>query len=152
MTAISQVGHGPDDQLDQVGTNCIELNLCPRNEAYSQEYRSQKVALDFFPLNSSNDFQRQRLKYYGILLATTSRRGQSMNDNTIEFVAAADPPPGWVPNFKYPEDVYHTIVVSSHGLSLMVMTLFFAARLYVKLVIKRGELLMEDCRSITHTL
>lgn len=71
-----------------------------------------------------------------------------MNDSIANIVSVAEPPPGWVTNFANPKDVYHTIALISHSVCLVMITLFFAIRLYVKMVIKRGEILLEDCRSI----
>ncbi|KAJ4387395.1 hypothetical protein N0V93_007986 [Gnomoniopsis smithogilvyi] len=65
-------------------------------------------------------------------------------NSSAAFVAAAEPLPGRVPNFEHPDDVYHTANTFTNVLCLTMMTLFFAARVYVKTVIKRGEFLLED--------
>lgn len=63
----------------------------------------------------------------------------------LNLLAAAEPPPGVIPNFAHPKDVYHTIDIFVTGFCLFVMTIFFAIRVYVKMVVKRGETLLEDC-------
>lgn len=60
---------------------------------------------------------------------------------------AAAPPPGSVPDFDNPTDVYYTAAVANHCLCIALMTLFFGVRVYVKVVIKRGEHYLEDCTS-----
>lgn len=79
-------------------------------------------------------------------------RDGSMNTSTANLLAAAEPPPGMVPNFAHPKDVYHTVDILVQGLSLVIMTAFFAIRVYVKMVIKRGETLLEDCTLIDTAL
>lgn len=69
-----------------------------------------------------------------------------MNASTTNSLAAAEPPPGMVPNFAHPKDVYHTVDILVQGLSLVIMTGFFAIRVYVKMIVKRGETVLEDCK------
>ncbi|KAK7966885.1 uncharacterized protein PG986_001162 [Apiospora aurea] len=47
-------------------------------------------------------------------------------------VGAIPPPPGVTPNFENPEDILNTINLASQILSIVVMTVFLALRVYVK--------------------
>lgn len=64
------------------------------------------------------------------------------------MIGAAEPPAGSVPDFANPRDVYHTASVASHYTCLVLVTFFFFVRVYVKAVIRRRELLLEDCTPI----
>ncbi|KAK7934893.1 hypothetical protein PG985_000388 [Apiospora marii] len=48
-------------------------------------------------------------------------------------VGAIPPPPGVTPNFENPEDVLNTINLASQILSIVIMTIFLALRVYVKM-------------------
>ncbi|KAK8066189.1 hypothetical protein PG997_012936 [Apiospora hydei] len=47
-------------------------------------------------------------------------------------VGAIPPPPGVTPNFENPEDILNTINLASQILSIVIMTIFLALRVYVK--------------------
>lgn len=75
---------------------------------------------------------------------SNSHFGYKMNKSSEHFVPAAQPPPGAIPNFYHPRDVHHVINWINTSLCLALLTLFSAVRLYVKLVIRRDGILLED--------
>lgn len=67
-----------------------------------------------------------------------------MNSSPSHFVPAAQPPSGVTPNFDHPRDVHHVINWINTSLCLAIFTVFSAIRLYVKLVLRRDRILLED--------
>ncbi|KAI3392615.1 hypothetical protein diail_5457 [Diaporthe ilicicola] len=67
-----------------------------------------------------------------------------MNSSSAGLVPAAPPPPGESPNFDHPHDVHHAINWINTSLCLAFVTFFSAVRVYVKLVVRRDRILLED--------
>lgn len=62
-------------------------------------------------------------------------------------VGAIPPPPGVTPNFENPEDVLYTINLVSQILSMVIITVFLALRVYVKMRVA-PPFLLDDCESL----
>lgn len=65
---------------------------------------------------------------------------------STRFVPAAAPPEGVTPNFAEPEDVYYTTNLVNTAVCIGVVNAAFLVHAYVKLVVKGGQILREDCR------
>lgn len=65
---------------------------------------------------------------------------------STSFVPAAPPPEGVTPNFAEPEDVYYTANLVNTAVCIGVVNSAFLLHAYVKLVVKGGQILHEDCR------
>lgn len=68
-----------------------------------------------------------------------------MSTNTGS-IGAAPPPPGETPNFDNPRDAGHMLHMVYMVLIQIVVVVFFALRVYVKLSVN-GKFRLEDCRS-----
>lgn len=71
--------------------------------------------------------------------------------NSAKIVPAALPPDGVVANFQDRQDGYYTLLFSVVVVSIILTNVFFLIHAYVKLVVKSGRLLREDCKSMSRT-
>lgn len=67
-----------------------------------------------------------------------------MNSSLAGFVPAAPPPQGVIPHFGHPRDIHHAINWINTSLCLALVTIFSTVRVYVKLVVRRDRILLED--------
>lgn len=67
--------------------------------------------------------------------------------NTGSFIPAAPPPPGVTSNPSHPQDVGHTAVLVVTALCPATFNILFLTHAYVKLCLKQGKFLSEDCKS-----
>lgn len=60
-------------------------------------------------------------------------------------------PPGAVPDFDHPEDVFYTLNVAMVSICVSFVIVFYGIRLYVKRTITH-KLLTEDCKCCHHDI
>lgn len=72
--------------------------------------------------------------------------------NTTRFTPAAAPPLGEVSNPSHPQDVGHTATLVVTAICAAVVNILFIIHANVKLRLKQGKLLAEDCKSSRPTL
>lgn len=68
--------------------------------------------------------------------------------NTSSFTPAAPPPFGEVSNPSHPKDVGHTAALVVTALCPAVVNILFLIHAPVKLRLKQGKLLAEDCKPL----
>lgn len=66
--------------------------------------------------------------------------------NSSSLVSSASPPESVTPDFEPPQDGFYTANLVNTAVCLAVVNCVFLIHAYVKLAMKEGRLLQEDCR------
>lgn len=61
-------------------------------------------------------------------------------------VGAVSPPPGVVPDFEHPEDIFWTVNIVSQTVAMVTITVFFSLRVFTKTFIA-PPFCREDCKT-----
>lgn len=66
--------------------------------------------------------------------------------NTTNFTSAAPPPLGEMSDLLHPKDVGHNATLVVTTICAAVVNILFIIHAYVKLRLKQGKILAEDCK------
>lgn len=69
--------------------------------------------------------------------------------NTTSLIPAAPPPLGEVSDLLHPRDVGHTATLVVTAICAAVVNILFIIHAYVKLRLKQGKILAEDCKLLS---